>query len=66
VEIVYGSGRQGMMDGYFINGHGPYTGSRESVPVNDSGMPESCMEEAPLEDSCEMCRMKANLRRWAG
>ncbi len=51
--------------GHFINGHGPFTVDIGSVPVDDSGTPEACAEEAPLEGSCETCQMKVNLGRWA-
>jgi hypothetical protein len=54
------------MEGYFINGHGPYTVNRDTVPLGDSGMPEACAEEAPLDGACPTCQMQANLRRWMG
>jgi hypothetical protein len=54
------------MESYFINGHGPYTVNRDMVPLGDSGMPEGCAEEAPLDSACPRCQMQANLRRWTG
>ncbi len=54
------------MESYFINGHGPYTGSRDLVPLGDAGTPEACAEEAPLDGACPACQAQANLRRWTG
>jgi hypothetical protein len=53
-------------ESYYIKGHGPYTGSRDSVPLGDAGMPEACAEEAPLDGACPTCQTQANLRRWTG
>jgi hypothetical protein len=50
----------------FINGHGPYTGTRDSVLLGDSGMPAACADDAPLEGACPTCQTQANLRRWTG
>ncbi len=54
------------MEGRFINGHGPYNGTRDSVLLGDSGMPEACADDAPLEGACPTCQSQANLRRWTG
>ena len=39
------------MESHFIGVHGPYTGVPDSVPLGDSGMPEACADDAPLEDA---------------
>ena len=54
------------MEDRFINGHGPYNGTRDSVLLGDSGMPDACAHDAPLEDACPTCQTQANLRRWTG
>jgi hypothetical protein len=66
VEVISGADVGQEMESYFIKGHGPYTGSRDSVPLGDSGMPEACAEEAPLDGACSTCQTQANLRRWTG
>jgi hypothetical protein len=53
-------------ESYFINGHGPYTCSRDSVLLGESGMPAACAEDAPLDGACPTCQTQANLRRWTG
>ena len=51
----------------FINGHGPYNGTQDSVLLGDSGMHEVCADDAPLEGACPTCQSQAaNLRRWTG
>ena len=54
------------MESHFIGVHGPYTGVPDSVPLGDSGMPEACADDAPLEGACQTCQTQANLRRWTG
>jgi hypothetical protein len=54
------------MEDHSINGHGPYNGIRDSVLIGDSGMPEACADDAPLEGACPTCQSQANLRRWTG
>jgi hypothetical protein len=54
------------METYFIEGHGPFVGVQGSVPLGDSGMPEACADDAPLENACPTCQTQANLRRWTG
>ena len=66
MEVISSTDVDKEMESYFINGHGPYTGSRTSVPLGESGMPEACAEEAPLDGACPTCQTQANLRRWTG
>jgi hypothetical protein len=66
VEVISSTDVVQEMESYFINGHGPYTGSRASVPLGESGMPAACAEEAPLDGACPTCQTQANLRRWTG
>jgi len=66
VEVISSTDVVQEMESYFINGHGPYTGSRDSVPLGESGMPEACAEDAPLDGACPTCQTQANLRRWTG
>jgi hypothetical protein len=63
MEVIYGVGVGGEMESHFIGGHGPYTGDPDSVLLGDSGMPEACADDAPLEGACQT---RANLRRWTG
>jgi hypothetical protein len=66
VEVISSSDVVQEMESYFINGHGPYTGGRDSVALGESGMPEACAEDAPLDGACPACQTQANLRRWTG
>jgi hypothetical protein len=54
------------MEDRFINDHGPYNVTRDSVRLSDSGMPEACVDDAPLEGACPACQTQVNLRRWTG
>lgn len=56
----------GEMESRFLNGHGPYAGVQGPVSLDDSGMPEACADDAPLEGACQTCQTQANLRRWTG
>jgi hypothetical protein len=66
VDVISGADVGGEMDGRFLNGHGPYAGGHGSVLLDDSGMPEACADDAPLEGACQTCQTQANLRRWTG
>jgi hypothetical protein len=66
MEVISGAGVGREMESHFIGGHGPYTGVPDSVPLGDSGMPEACADDAPLEGACQACQTQANLRRWTG
>jgi hypothetical protein len=56
----------GEMESRYLNGHGPYAGFQGPVSLDDSGMPEACADDAPLEGACQTCQTQANLRRWTG
>lgn len=66
VDAISTVGMDGGMEDHFINGHGPYNGTRDSVLLGDSGMPGACEDDAPLEGACANCQTQANLRRWTG
>lgn len=66
MDVISGTDIDREMESYFINGHGPYIGSRDLVPLGDAGTPEACAEEAPLDGACPACQAQANLRRWTG
>jgi hypothetical protein len=66
MEATSGAGVGREMEGRFINGHGPYIGAQDSVSLGDSGTPEACADDAPLEGACQTCQTRANLRRWTG
>jgi hypothetical protein len=66
VDTIFTGGIERRMEDRFINGHGPYNGTRDSVRLGDSGMPEACADDAPLEGACPTCQTQANFRRWTG
>jgi hypothetical protein len=66
LEVISGADVDLEMESYFIGGHGPFAGVQGSVPLGDSGMPEACADDAPLENACPTCQTQANLRRWTG
>ena len=67
VDTISTAGMDRGMEDRFINGHGPYNGTQDSVLLGDSGMPEACADDAPLEGACPTCQSQAaNLRRWTG
>jgi hypothetical protein len=66
MEVISGADVVLEMWSHFIGGHGPYTGVPDSVSLGDSGMPEACAYDAPLEGACQTCQTQANLRRWTG
>jgi hypothetical protein len=59
VDVISGAEVGQEMESYCITGHGPYTVSRDMVPLSDSGMPEACAEEAPLDGACPTCQTQA-------
>jgi hypothetical protein len=64
VDTASSGGRDRGMEDSFINDHGPYNRTRDSLLLGDSGMPEACADDAPLEGACPTCQTQANLRRW--
>ena len=72
MEVISGADVVLEMGSHFIGGHGLYTGVPDSVSLGDSGMPEACADDAPLEaawqtcQTCQTCQTLANLRRWTG
>jgi len=63
VDTISTAGMDRGMEDRFINGHGPYNGTRDSVRLGDSGVPEGCADGARLEGACPTCKTQANLRR---
>jgi hypothetical protein len=60
MEVISGAGVGREMESHFIGVHGPYTGVPDSVPLGDSGIPEACADDAPLEGACQTCQTQAN------
>ena len=66
MDTIFTAGIERRMEDRFINDHGPNYVTRDSVRLGDSGMPEACADDAPLEGACPTCQTQANLRRWTG
>jgi hypothetical protein len=64
MEVISSADTGREAENRFVNGHGPYTG--DPALLGDTGIPEACADDAPLEGACHACQTQANLRRWTG